>query len=219
MNVRHQSPLLWIINVSVLATSACSVLADGPSFADWRADGRAQLAETTLKPNCLPVRTGEIVINEVLAKPAGIDLDGDGLSNNRDEALELLFVGTFAGHLDGTRLVLDGKDRGIITDITCLHPNQVVVVTGSTAQALVLPAGSRHVRLTKPLNLRDDGGHLQLVGALGTVLGQAHYPAAQPGQSQVRHPDGDAFSGFVSHLQTGGGSHSLGSVSTLPMVN
>ncbi|MSQ82195.1 MAG: hypothetical protein EXR77_04650 [Myxococcales bacterium] len=219
MRFRQQARWLSIISLVVLATGACSVLADGPSFEDWRADGRALQAETTPKPNCLPVRTGEIVINEVLAKPAGIDLDGDGLSNNRDEALELLFVGTFAGHLDGTRLVLDGKNRGSITDITCLHPNQLVVVTGSTAQALVLPAGSRHVRLTKPLNLRDDGGHLQLIGALGTVLGQAHYPAAQPGQSQVRQPDGDAFGGFVSHLHTGGGSHSLGSVSMLPAVH
>ncbi|MBM4343275.1 MAG: hypothetical protein FJ100_07850 [Deltaproteobacteria bacterium] len=200
------------IVVALAPCAACSLLAEPPDPRSVLADGRVVAADVAVDapPACLPARTGEVVVNEILARPGGVDLDGDGVANHRDEAVELVFRGDIAGHLQGTHLWVAGQDRGAIADIRCLLPGQRIVLTGSTAGPLTLAEGVLQVRTAKPLDLRDGGAHIELRGVLDTALGQATYGPAVAGQSQVRSPDGEADAALAAHPVIAGVGHSVG---------
>lgn len=193
----------------LFAVNACSLLVQPPDFtaqdvAAHRADG------APLPPACLPARTGELVFNEILAKPAGVDLDGDGLSTGRDEALELLYTGDAPGHLQGAQLLVDEHVRGVIGDARCLQPGQLVVITGSRTADVALQPAAVQVRLSRPLELRDSGAALRVVGVLATDLGELTYPAALPGQSWIRQSEGIREAPLIGHPAVGGRMHSIG---------
>ena len=198
--------------VSVVAAVAmsCSVLSQSPDYSK-QSDGARQADGALKPPACLPARTGELVVNEILAKPGGVDLDGDGKSTGRDEALELIYVGDVPGHLQGAHLLANATDKGAIADPHCLQPGDLLVLTGSTALQLALPAGVHQLRLAGALELKDGGADLAIAGVLGTVLGDAVYPAAVGGQSYVRVVDGDRTAPWIEHPLVGGVRHSLGS--------
>ena len=40
-------------------------------------------------PDCRAARAGEVLLNEYLVRPGGVDIDGDGKSNSHDEVIEL----------------------------------------------------------------------------------------------------------------------------------
>lgn len=203
------------LHFSTLGLPACTLMSDPVAFGGLHGDGTARQPDgAAAVALCLPVRTGELVINEILAKPAGIDLDGDGQSTGRDEALELVFVGDAPGHLDGAMLVVDGKLRGHFGDLRCLQPGQTVVVTGSTARDLQLPADAMQVRLSQPLELPDTGANLSVRGALATDLGTASYAKALPAQSWVRALPADRDAPFVPHPWVSGVGHSIGTAQT-----
>ncbi len=198
----------WL-SVLAMCTSSCSLVSQPPDFGD--PDARVWLGDSApVPPNCLPARTGEVVFNEVLAKPAGVDLDGDGLSISRDEAIELIYAGSQPGHLQGATLWLGDKQRGLISDGACLQPGQLVVLTGSKTGPVVVQPQARHIWLGHPLELRDSGATLRLQGVLGTDLGELTYPQAMPSQSWVRQTDGDAAAALVGHPPYSGGQHSIG---------
>lgn len=209
---------LVLFALIVTPCAGCSLLADAPVPRAALADGRTAGADASADapPPCLPARTGEVVINEILARPGGVDLDGDGVANHRDEAVELVYRGDAPGHLQGAHLWVAGQDRGPIGDARCLLPGQRAVLTGSTAANLALPADVVQVRAGKPLDLRDSGAELELRGMLETPLGQASYGPAVAGQSVVRAVDGDAGAELVAHAVVAGVGHSLGRATPTP---
>ncbi len=202
----------------VLCCGACSLLAEQSSPRGVLADGRRVVADAAVDtpPACLPARTGEVVLNEILARPGGVDLDGDGLANHRDEAVELVYRGDEPGHLQGAHLWVAGQDRGAITDGHCLLPGQRAVITGSTAGLLALAPTVVQVRAGKPLDLRDTGAELELRGVLDTPLGKTTYGPAVAGHSEVRAPDGDGEAALVAHPVVAGVGHSIGAPSSPP---
>jgi hypothetical protein len=74
----------WLLAV---AASGCSLLAEPPQAHPGRSAGPDGV--TDLFWPCRPVLSGELIVNELLIRPGGVDLDGDGQSTGRDEALEL----------------------------------------------------------------------------------------------------------------------------------
>lgn len=162
-------------------------------------------------PACLPVLSGELVINEVLARPAGLDIDGDGQSNLRDEAIEIRLLAAQPRSLDGVVLVVGGQPRGAIADLRCHAPGTLFLLVGGTAATPALQGGAEVLRLSGPLALRDDGAALSLTGRAGSAIDQLAYPAAPAGRSQVRAHDSDPWAPLEAHPDTPGGApHSLG---------
>ncbi len=157
---------------------------------------------TAVPETCLPVLTGELIVNEVLVRPGGLDVDGDGVSNGRDEAIELVLDASApAAHLEGVTLEVDGVLRGSVHLAECVPTGTLVVLVGSTTQALDLPPGTLAVRLDKVLKLPDEGGTLALRGVTGSVLAQVTWPAEKDGlgSSRTRTRDGDRNAGFARH--------------------
>lgn len=169
------------------------------------------IAADQLGPACPPVLSGELVINEVLARPAGQDLDGDGQFNQRDEALEVRLVAQGPRHLQGVALQVAGQLRGQLADATCHPAGTLLVLVGSTTAALALPAGPVQVNLSGQLALRDEGAMVTLVGRGGGILDQVSYPPGPAGRSLVRTPEGSRWAPLKTHPETGSGNgHSIG---------
>jgi hypothetical protein len=162
-------------------------------------------------PACLPVLSGELVINEVLARPAGLDIDGDGQSSLRDEAIEIRLVAAEPRHLEGVALAVAGQPRGVLADPRCHAPGTLFLLVGATAASPALQSGAEVLRLSGQLALRDDGAHLSLTGRADSVIDQLSYPAAPAGRSQVRAHESDFWAPLEAHPDTPGGApHSLG---------
>lgn len=163
------------------------------------------------EPGCLPILGGELVINEVLARPAGLDLDGDGQSNHRDEALELRLVAQGPRHLQGVVLRVAGQLRGHLSGPTCYPPGTLLILVGSTTGSVALPQGSVQLNLSAQLALRDEGAAVVLQGPGGGLLDEVNYPPGPAGRSQVRTPEGNRWAPLQLHPENGTGSgHSIG---------
>lgn len=144
-------------------------------------------------PPCRPVLTGEAIINEVMVRPGGFDMDGDLLSNGHDEAIELIHDSEYDAHYGGVQVWQTGKLRGTIRSRECLPPGQMLVVTGPATRELTLPAGATQLRLDHAMSLADGAGLLVLRGLAGTVVGELALPVAldATATSLARTVDGD----------------------------
>ena len=158
-------------------------------------DGSASFA------TCRPALSGEVILNEVMVRPGGLDLDGDGKSNGRDEALELVLDSDADADLSGATLWVDGLLRGTVLQAPCLSSGMLVVLTGAETAPLALPAGAVQIALDHSLGLADGGGSIELRGRLGTVLGALEYPAEAggPPSSRTRAVDGQRDAPLVPH--------------------
>ena len=210
---------LWM--VALLALCACGLEPPPRRLARAQAGPEAIIGDRGGPPvinalragpdACLPVLSGELVINEVLAKPAGLDIDGDGLSNLRDEAIEVLLLADQPRRLDGVTLHVAGQPRGQLSDPRCHPPGTLFVVLGATAALPPLPGGAVGLQLSGQLALRDEGAQLSLLGWAGSPLDLLAYPPAPAGRSLVRSQDGDLWAPLQPHPDTAAGDpHSLG---------
>jgi len=166
-------------------------------------------------PGCRPVVTGEPVVNELLVRPAGLDLDGDGKSSGRDEALELYLDASEPAHFRDVELWVDGQLRGRVVGEACVPPGSLVVLTGSTTGDVAVPPGTVSLHLDHPLKLQDGGGSLELRGLAGTVLCAGTWPDEPdaPPSSWARSEDGDRDAPFARHdtlAKTKGSAASIG---------
>ena len=172
-----------------------------------------------VSPECRPAGAGEVVLNEYLVRPGGLDVDGDGKSNGRDEVLELaLATGSTAVHLGGAQLLVDGQVRGQITGQACLDPKQLIVVVGSTSALVTWPEGATEVRLDHLLKLPDGGGSLELRSAANELLFRHQYIAESGGaaSSWTRAIDGDGAAEWTRQLDWAEGH---GRATTLGLCN
>lgn len=197
----HRPPLglLWLL----IAVAGCEQESD-PRWPEGCGGEVTTLASVSAPtPACREAWTGEIVINEVVHRPAGRDIDGDGKSNGRDELLEVLSVADEPVHLRGAELLWSGNRRGAISASDCLAPSTVAVIVGSTTGPFTLPEGAQRLALDRTLRLTDGGGELTLVGLSGTKLGSVLIPPANnsAGGCVCRQVEGERGSAMVPHAQ------------------
>lgn len=201
----------WVVHKTVYGTSASpGKCGNGNDFPECDGVGPGPDGDTTgsdlgdspeVITNCsdLPV-AGDLVINEVLAKPTGGtggDANGDGTVNSDDEFVEVVNVSTKTLLLDGLKIADNGANVVTVPGGLCLQPNQAVVAfskytgTGSFPGALVFG--------TKSLSLNDTGDSVILKSAADEVLAQMSYGSAAAAESFVREADLDPLANFVRH--------------------
>lgn len=158
-------------------------------------------AKNAPKPACREAWTGEIVINEVVLKPAGRDIDGDGQSSTRDELLEVVSIADEPVHLAGVELRWVGARRGALSSSTCIKPGTAAIIVGSTTGGFKPPKGAVRLSLDRTLRLTDGGGELALIGIAGTALGSVELAAATGAANGcvTRRIDGERWSPMVAH--------------------
>lgn len=190
---------------------SCSLLADPlPSRTGRAADAAGDLG---LFSGCRPIVSGELLVNELLVRPGGVDLDGDGQSTSRDEAIELRIDATEPVHLRGASLQVSGQSRGEWPLDDCVAPGTLLVVVGHTTGAVALPEGASLVVWPQTLKLPDGAGSVRWLGSQGATLGEASWPdqGDGAGSSMVRAQDGVWWSELVRHDSVAPiRSHSLG---------
>ncbi len=155
----------------------------------------------TQTPQCRPAATGEVLINEIVVRPAGRDLDGDGKSTARDEMVELVSLANEEVHLQGVRLVYGGQLRGEVVAAKCMKPYTAALLVGLTTGSFKVPQGAQVARLNKTLRLTDNGAALAIVGVGGQPLDQVAVPlAADATEGAIaRSEDGARHAAFVPH--------------------
>ncbi len=154
-------------------------------------------------PDCRAARAGEVLLNEYLVRPGGVDIDGDGKSNSHDEVIELtLTTGAEPVHLGGAKLFVDGQERGQVTGQVCVDPRHLIVLVSSTSALTTWPEGADELRLDHLLKLPDGGASLEMRTADNQLLFRHQYlpePGGAP-SSWTRAVDGDGASDWTRQL-------------------
>ncbi len=196
----RQRPWSLVCGAALALSQACS---DGarPPRPDGCSGHVGELPTADVgTPECRQAWVGELVINEVVLKPGGRDLDADGASNGHDELVELIVIADEPIHLGGAELRWSGKRRGGIVSSPCLAPGQAAVLVGSATGAFDLPPGALRIQLDRTLRLTDSGGLLSLHGG-GSELGGVQLAAAGNASSGCvnREVDGQAWAPMVAY--------------------
>lgn len=160
------------------------------------------IADAGLMGQCRAPNPYELIVNEYLARPAGIDVDGDGESNALDEAIELtLPADASPASLVGGELWVGLQRHGTIIDGECLRPGTLVVLTSAQASSLQVHEGATVIHLDHLLKLPDAGGHFEFRGRDGAIWAHVSFPQQNsgPASSFTRVVDGDAATPFVAH--------------------
>lgn len=139
-------------------------------------------------PPCQAVEYGELVINEILADPGGLDVNGDGVGDAKgDEFLELMVLSTGPRRLENVRVVVNDQERATL-NTGCLSPGQSVVVVGS-APAIPSVWGDPSLVADRPLGLANVGATIELWTDL-EALERLRYSEIGPRVTLRRKPDG-----------------------------
>ena len=215
---------MFVLGLLIALSAGCRASTEMPTgsglqgLPDPNAAGPTGLPDAP-SPECRPATAGDIVLNEYLVRPGGIDIDGDGKSNGRDEVLELaLATGTTPVHLGGAQLLVDGQVRGQIAGQVCLDPRQLAVLVGSTSALVTWPEGAVEVRLDHMLKLPDGGASLELRSADNQLLFRHQY-LPEPGgaaSSWTRAIDGDMAADWTRQLDW---ADSHGRATTIGLCN
>jgi len=153
----------------------------------------------TITPTCstAPV-AGDLVINEILADPGPNDANGDGTSNDDDEFVELVNIGSDTLLLDGVKIRDASNATYSFPAGVCLARNQAVVVfkkytgTGSFPGALALGNLGFAINNTQETITVVDGANTTLATVSTGNLGNSD-------QSITRTVDLDPTAAFVNH--------------------
>ena len=211
---------LAVVAVPVLVLSACDAELDPAALPDGLQPlplpGELTGLPPAPSPTCAAVQAGQVVLNEYLVRPGGLDLDGDGKSNGRDEVIELVLdTHGQPAHLAGTTLYVDGALRGEIKDTTCFLPQHLLVLVGNTTGLGTWAEGADEVRLDHLLKLPDTGASLEMRTADNQLLFRHQYApeTAQAASSWTRGIDGDGAASWTRQVDLGDGhgrAHSIG---------
>lgn len=152
-------------------------------------------------PACPPLLTGELLLNEVVVRPGGLDADGDGASTGRDEVIEVVSRAEGPAHALGVVVRIDGVIRGQIVASPCLQPGSAALLVGSTTADGGRVATLPTLRLDHTLRLRDMPSRIELVSSAGGIHDGASLPAALGNASAVwtRVPDAEPDGVWLAH--------------------
>ena len=153
---------------------------------------------------CRPALTGEVVINEVMVRPTGLDLDEDGAVNSGDEYIEVISRATEPVHLDGVTLWFGGDNRGELSGTACVGPRSGALVVGSKTAAPSVPPGVSVFHLSRTLRLSDRAGVVELRGQSGgalDVVNLAEPPKSSGVVNWSRARDGDWYAELRQHSE------------------
>lgn len=188
-----------LVALAAALSTGCSLLSDPlPARSGRTADAGGDLG---LFSGCRPILSGELLVNEVLVRPGGVDLDGDGQSTSRDEAIELRIDANEPVHLRGVALQVGGQARGVWPLDDCLSPGALLVVVGHTTGPVALPEGASLVVWPQTLKLPDGADGLRWLGSQGATLAEASWPdqGSGAGTSMARELDGVWWTQLVRH--------------------
>ncbi len=138
---------------------------------------------------CDPALPGQLVINEVLADPAGHDTNGDGVASSKDdEYVEVMNLATFPVSVAGVAVRV-GQSTRLVMPALCVGSGHVVVVFGGGAPKGV--PGDAALVASGGLRLSNSMGQVQLMSKAGAVLDTMTYDGEQGGShSFARFPEG-----------------------------
>ncbi len=148
---------------------------------------------------CDPALPGDLILNEILADPGGLDVDGDGIADSGDD--EFIEVVNVSGKEVGIANVLvsiaASSTKQLQLGLECLPPNGARVLFGSE----------------KGLGLVNSGATVSLLIS-GEVV-QAHTYGSEGGQdaSLTLATQLDPTSGWVKHSEISGSDWSPGTCS------
>jgi hypothetical protein len=128
---------------------------------------------------------GDVLINEVMANPAGL------IAFPETEYVELYNASGTAISLNGWSLVYDGKAT-VLPD-TLLPAGGYAVLFRAGREIFVESSGIAVPVATFPSSLANTGKTLHLVNTGGTVIDSMDYAAAQAGRSWERDPEGNLY--------------------------
>lgn len=167
---------------------------DGASLA-------ADAGDAAHTPPCRPLLTGELLLNEIVVRPGGLDADGDGASTGRDEVVEVVSLAPVPAHALGVVLRIDGVVRGVVAQADCLAPGGAALLVGSTTADAGRVATLPSLRLDHTLRLRDAASRLELLSSAGGIHDGVSLPAATGMGPAVwtRAPDANPDSPWVAH--------------------
>jgi hypothetical protein len=152
---------------------------------------------------CPIAAAGDVVINELLADPGGVDANADGmLVWQHDEFVELVMLAPEPRSLKGCTLRINGRVRATLPGV-CLSKGSSVVIFGGGEPEWVSSA-TRHILVAdKTLTLPNAGG-VVTIERNEMVLARAAYGSeGGKDQSLTRFPDG--VGPFVLHTKTPSG--------------
>jgi hypothetical protein len=168
-----------------------------------------------------PPRPGDLVLNEALANPGGLDANGDGaLQSAGDEFVEVVSVAASPLLLTGAALRDATAQRHVFPEPTLLLPGAALVVFGFGNPRGFPPAplsGAAQVASTGSLGLNNGAETVRLVAADGTTeLFSLSWSAAasRAGVSRNLLPDGAAVASPVG--DEGTAPHTEASGAALP---
>lgn len=139
-------------------------------------------------PACDAAKPEDLVINEVLADPTGLDANGDGIPLWRDdEFVEVVLAGDGPAHTQGVTLVVNGAVRATLPPV-CIEQGEAYVIFGGGLPQLEVD-GATALVADKALGLANAGAVVQLVRG-ETVLTTLQYgKEAGDDQSMTLFPD------------------------------
>ena len=146
---------------------------------------------------------GDLVINEILSDPGGLDPNGDGVAENTgDEFIEIVHVGDGPVDIDGVLLETGSGTLEVMHTFgaACLESHQGLVVFGGGSPALDLQYATVIVG-DKSLSLNNGGDSVVVRARDGAEIDAYTYGSVDD-QSWVRDPDGSGD--FVKHTEATG---------------
>ncbi len=157
--------------------------------------------------SCRPLLTGELRLHEIALRPTGLDFDGDGVVNLRDEWIEVLSLAEEPAHAGGVVVYVDGVRRGEVVAGACLAPGALAVIVGATTGAGGLAAGVTRLRLNASLKL-PDGARSIALRALSAADHDATTLPAPANEGPIvwtRWPQIAAAGAWRAHSEVAGG--------------
>ncbi|HAN32417.1 MAG TPA: hypothetical protein DCQ06_12550 [Myxococcales bacterium] len=196
--------VLWLTTAVIAMCAGCQIEA----IPSWRLVG-SQVQQDGLSgsdasatPPCRAALTGEMVINEVMVRPSEVDVDGDGISDSKDEYIELVSRATEPIHLRGAELWFNGLRRGEITSSGCVDPRHAFVLFGSMSAARSEAFTSKVVYLDRTLRLADRSATIEIRSVSGSAIDEVDVAAPVTSSGIVnwnRTRAGDWYAPFQAH--------------------
>jgi len=205
-----------VASTGVVIIDGVTVTAEIPSLSvgdvDVQVVGSAFTATATGFSIVASAAAGEVIVNEALPNPGGLDANRDGVQSNvDDEFVELVNVRATPVDLSGHTLSDATAIRHTFANPTTLPAGGSLAIFGTGSFADASPAftplhesGHAQSASTGGLSLNNGGDTLTLAAASTAVIDTVTLGAGTAGVSLNRNPDGEAGAAMEAHTDAAG---------------